>query len=84
MSDIDDSRGLDPLRQRIVMFEIENGKIKAENLELKAENYNLKARIAKLEDKRFFLSRFEKIYVLSRDTVPSRGMFRSPWTRGEE
>ena len=51
MSDIDDSRGLDPLRQRIVMFEIENGKIKAENLELKAENDNLKARIAKLEDK---------------------------------
>jgi len=60
MSDIDDSKGLDPLRQRIVMFEIKNGKIKAENLELKAENDDLKARIAKLEDKRFFLLNSKK------------------------
>ncbi|CAG8757625.1 16200_t:CDS:2, partial [Cetraspora pellucida] len=50
----------------------ENNKIKAENDKIRAENTELKARIAKLEDMRFFLSRFEKIYVLSRDTVPLR------------
>jgi cell division protein FtsB len=44
MDDTDNSRVIDPLRQRIAMFEIENGKIRAENVELKV-------RIAKLEDK---------------------------------
>jgi cell division protein FtsB len=44
MDDTDNSRVINPLRQHIAMFEIENGKIKAENVELKA-------RIAKLEDK---------------------------------
>ena len=66
------------------IIKAENNKIKAENDKIRAENTELKARIAKLEDMRFFLSRFEKIYVLSRDTVPLRGMSRSPWTRGEE
>jgi cell division protein FtsB len=44
MDDTDNSRVIDSLRQHIAMFEIENGKIRAENVELKA-------RIAKLEDK---------------------------------
>ena len=57
--EIDDpaqTRVLDPLRQCIVKFEIENGKIKAENdkiraenLELKAENLELKAENLKLK-----------------------------------
>ena len=51
MSDIDDSRVIDSLRQRIAMFEVENDKIKAENDKIRAENLELKARIAKLEDK---------------------------------
>jgi cell division protein FtsB len=51
MSDKDDSRVIDSLRQRIAVFDFENSKIKAENLKLKAENDDLKARIAKLEDK---------------------------------
>ena len=59
------------LRSSIARFSAENDKIRAENTELKA-------RIAKLEDKRFFLFRFEKIYVLSRDTIPLRGMSRNP------
>jgi cell division protein FtsB len=44
MDDTDNSRVIDPLRQRIAIFETKNGKIRAENVELKA-------RIAKLEDK---------------------------------
>jgi hypothetical protein len=44
MDDTDNSRVIDSLRQCIAMFEIENGKIRAENVELKA-------RIVKLEDK---------------------------------
>ena len=49
-SEIDET---DSLRQRIAKLEAENNKIKAENNELKA-------RVVRLEDKRFFLSRFEK------------------------
>jgi cell division protein FtsB len=43
LSEIDDSRLSDSLKQYIVKLEVKNDKIKAENVELKA-------RIAKLED----------------------------------
>ena len=50
MSDKDDSRVIDSLRQRIAVFDFENSKIKTENDKIRAENSELKARIAKLED----------------------------------
>ena len=55
------------LKSSIARFSAENDKIKAENNKIKAENdkirvenTELKARIAKLEDKRFFLLNSKK------------------------